>query len=315
MDKIVPCEEQLGGRMQIEPNDLLMFARVAEAGSFSRAAERLGLPKSTVSRRIAELERELGERVMLRTTRKLTLTEFGHSLLHHARRLDEEVQSAMALAEHRQEAPSGRLRLSVPTDIESLGLVSLLAEYLQRHPLVSLDIDMSARMVDLIGENFDLAIRAGQLPDDANLVARRLVVQPFRLYASRDYLAAHGTPVEPPDLLKHTALTLRSRNGEPVPWQLTSGEQQWQGLPASRVTANSPLFLHRMVQAGLGIGCLPSFIVETGAGTGQLQPVMPLWCSPANALWAVFPGRRLMPTKTRALLDMLEARFAALPPL
>ena len=202
----------------------------------------------------------------------------------------------------------------MPTDIESLGLVTLLAEYLQRHPAVSLDIDMSARMVDLIGENFDLAIRAGQLPDDANLVARRLVVQPFRLYASRDYLAAHGAPAEPPDLLKHTALTLRSRTGEPVPWRLTSGDQQWQGLPESRVTANSPLFLHRMVQAGLGIACLPSFIVETGAGASQLQPVMPQWCSPANALWAVFPGRRLMPTKTRALLDMLEARFAGLPP-
>lgn len=300
--------------MHIEPNDMLLFARVAELGSFTRAAERLGLPKSTVSRRISALERQLGERLLQRTTRKLSLTEFGHGFLAHARRMDEEVQSALALAQHRQEAPSGRLRLTVPTDIESMGLTSLLAEYLQRYPQVSLEIDMSARMVDLIGENFDLAIRAGSLPDDAHLAARRLVQQPFRLYASNDYLARHGMPVVPDDLMRHTALALVSRNREPMAWRLTSSEGTWQGLPATRVLGNSPHFLHRMVQAGLGIACLPSFIVETGPGLHHLQAVLPQWCSPASAVWAVFPGRRLMPAKTRALLDMLEARFASLPP-
>lgn len=299
--------------MDIEPNDMVLFARVADLESFSRAAERLGLPKSTVSRRIAALERQLGERLLQRTTRKLSLTEFGHSFLAHARRMDEEVQSALALAQHRQEAPSGRLRLTVPTDIESLGLTSVLAEYLQRYPQVSLEIDMSARMVDLIGENFDLAIRAGSLPDDAHLAARRLVQQPFRLYASQDYLARHGTPQTPDDLMQHTALALVARTREPMAWHLTSEQGTWRGLPAARVLANAPHFLHRMVQAGLGIACLPSFIAESGTDQPPLQGVLPQWCSPASAVWAVFPGRRLMPAKTRALLDLLEARFASLP--
>lgn len=295
--------------MDIEANDMQLFARVAELGSFSRAAERLGLPKSTVSRRISALERQLGERLLQRTTRKLSLTEFGQAFLAHARRLDEEVQAAAALAQHRQEAPSGRLRLTVPTDIEGLGLTDLLVSYLQQHPGVTLEIDLSARTVDLIGENFDLAIRAGRLPDDAHLAARRLVQQPLRLYASADYLARHGAPQVPDDLMAHTALALVGRTGEPVAWHLTSEAGEWRGLPATRVLANAPHFLHRMVEAGLGIACLPSLIVETRRGGPPLQEVLPGWCSPASMVWAVFPGRRLMPAKTRALLDLLEARF------
>ncbi|MCC8986947.1 MAG: LysR family transcriptional regulator, partial [Candidatus Contendobacter sp.] len=136
---------------QFEPNDLLIFARVAEAGSFSRAAERLGLPKSTVSRRITLFEDQLGERLMLRTTRRLALTEFGEHLLEHARQVATEVEAVKALAEHRQARPSGRLRVSMPSDFANLLLTDMLAAFIALHPAVALELDLSPRRVDLLG--------------------------------------------------------------------------------------------------------------------------------------------------------------------
>ena len=158
---------------QYEPNDLLIYARVAEAGSFSRAAERMGLPKSTVSRRITQLEDALGERLMLRTTRRLTLTEFGQQLLEHAQQVAAEVEAVKALSEFRQVRPSGRLRVSMPSDFANLLLTDMLAAFIALHPAVSLELDLSPRRVDLLSENFDIAIRMGDLPDDAPRHDRR----------------------------------------------------------------------------------------------------------------------------------------------
>src|SRR5690606_10665138 len=167
----------------VDPNDLLVFARIVEAGSLTRAAQQLGLPKSTVSRRLAHLEEQLGERLLLRTTRKLTLTEFGHGMLEHARRIAEQVDAAGALAEHRHARPTGRLRVSMPTDFAHLVLDDVLAHYLDQHPDVALDLDLSPRRVDLIGENFDLAVRFGDhLPDDASLAARAIDGTPSSLF-------------------------------------------------------------------------------------------------------------------------------------
>ena len=155
MDNIVPHMEQF------DANDLLIFARVADAASFSRAAEQLGLPKSTVSRRVSLLEERLGERLIQRTTRRLTLTDFGRQLLEHARQVAAEVDAVRALSEFRQARPSGRLRVSMPNDFATLLLTEMLAAFVTLHPAVSLELDLSPRRVDLLGENFDLAIRMG----------------------------------------------------------------------------------------------------------------------------------------------------------
>ena len=129
--------------MDLEPNDLLLFARVADAGSFTRAAERLRLPKSTVSRRLAALEAQLGERLLLRTTRKLTITDFGMSVLEHARQVVAEVDAAADFAQHRQTLPSGRLRVSLPGDFATVVMGSLLADFVARYPAIALEIDVS----------------------------------------------------------------------------------------------------------------------------------------------------------------------------
>ncbi len=292
---------------QYDPNDLLIYARVAEAGSFSRAAGMLGLPKSTVSRRISLLEEQLGERLMLRTTRRLTLTEFGVLLLEHARQVASEVDAVQALSEHRQAQPSGRLRVSMPSDFANLLLTDMLAAFIALHPAVSLELDLSPRRVDLLGENFDLAVRMGDLPDDGLLAARRIAEFQAGLYAAPAYLAEHGDPAGPDDLLRHKALHLLGRNGDPLPWTLHRGKETWVGLPPGAASVNSPEFTIRLACAGSGIAAVPDYFAQPSLRSGQLRRVLPEWCLPAHTAWAVFPGRRLMPAKTRAFIDMLQA--------
>ncbi len=300
-DNIVPLMEQL------DPNDLLIFARVAEAGSFTRGAQRIGLPRSTVSRRIARLEERLGERLLLRTTRRVTITEFGHQLLEHARQVAAEVDAATALGEYRQAQPSGRLRVSIPSDFANLLLGDMLAAFVALHPAISLELDLSPRRVDLLGENFDVAVRMGPLPDDALLAARRVAVIPGSLYAAPSYLAERGDPESPDDLAEHDALRLLQASGEPAGWTLVRGERSWEGVSPGRAAANSPELLMRLACAGAGIAALPDTFAAPAVRRGELRRVLPDWCLPASAAYAVFPGRRLMPAKTRAFIDMLSA--------
>jgi DNA-binding transcriptional LysR family regulator len=295
--------------MNLEPNDLLLFARVADDGSFSRAAEHLGLPKSTVSRRVSALEGQLGERLLLRTTRKLTLTDFGHSVLEHAHQVVAEVDAATQLAQNRQIEPSGRLRVSMPGDFATVVIGTLLAEFIAKHPAISLEVDLSPRRVDLIGENFDVAIRMGELPDDATLAARRLAVFSVSLYAAPDYLARRGVPPEPEALMEHDALRLL-RNGAPAPWVLIRGDQRWEGIPPGRAAANSPELLLRLARSGAGITTVGDHFAEPYVRTGELVPVLADWSLPPIPATALFPGRRLMPARTRVFLDALAAEFS-----
>jgi DNA-binding transcriptional LysR family regulator len=295
--------------VNLEPNDLLLFARVVDEGSFSRAAIRLSLPKSTVSRRVAALEAQLGERLLLRTTRKLTVTDFGMAVLEHARHVVEDVAAAAAIAQNRQIEPSGRLRVSMPSDFANIVLAPFLAEFALAHPAIALEVDLSARFVDLIGENFDVAIRMGDLRDDASLAARRMAVFTGSLFAAPAYLARRGTPSEPEALMEHDALRILARTGDPMLWVLARGEERWEGIPPGRVTANSPELLMRMALAGAGITVVNDHFAMQYLQRGELVPVLPDWHLPPVSAWAVFPGRRLMPARTRAFLDALVAKF------
>jgi DNA-binding transcriptional LysR family regulator len=295
--------------MDVEPNDLLLFARIVEAGSFSMAAQRLDLPKSTVSRRIAMLEASVGERLLQRTTRRLMLTEFGASLLEHARKVAEEVEAAGALAQHRQAMPSGKLRVSMPQDFANIVMVDMIPRFMDRYPAVSLELDLSPRRVDLVAENFDIAIRMGDLPEDSTLAARRIALQQFGLYAAPSYIARRGLPEQPDDLLRHDLLCVLSRSGGAVPWVLHRGKVRWEKELTARLTANSPQLLAKIACSGAGIAASTDFIVSKHVQRGELVRVLPEWDMPLATGWAVFPGRRLMPAKTRAFLDMLDEMF------
>jgi len=295
--------------MDLEANDLLLFARIVEAGSFSLAAQRLDLPKSTVSRRIALLESRLGERLLTRTTRRLVLTEFGASLVEHARKITEEVEAAGALAQHRQAAPSGKLRVSMPHDFANFGMSPLLARFMERYPAISLELDLSPRRVDLVAENFDVAIRMGDLPEDSTLNARRVVINRLNLYAAPSYLARRGIPEHPDDLEQHDLLCILSRNGGPAPWIFQRGKVRWERELRARLTANSPEMLARVACGGAGIAASSELFAEPFVATGELVRVLPEWAMPEDSGWAVFPGRRLMPAKLRVFLDMMEEAF------
>jgi DNA-binding transcriptional LysR family regulator len=310
--------------MHPDADDLLLFSRVAEAGSFSRAAERVQLPKSTVSRRIAALEKRLGERLLQRTTRKLVITEFGQGVLDHARALSEEVDAALAFALSRQARPGGRLRVSMPGDFASTALEKPLAEFIRDYPDVALELDLSPRRVDLIGENFDLAIRMGSLPDDSQLAARRLATFTTGLYAAPSVLREHGEPLTPDALRTMPGLMLLSRAGDAIGWRLSARDARASHVagPAARsrrtddaaheivpqrhVRANSPDVLIRLARSGAGVVAVADFFAEPYLARGELQRILPDWCLPDADCWAVFPGRRLMPAKTRAFIDMLS---------
>jgi DNA-binding transcriptional LysR family regulator len=294
--------------MDLDPSDLLLFARIVESGSFSKAALRVGLPKSTVSRRLALLEARLGERLMQRTTRKLVLTEFGASLLEHARKVVEEVEAAGALVQHRQAEPSGLLRISMPGDSANFSMGKLLAAFMARYPAISLEVDLSPRRVDLLGENFDLAIRMGDLPDDASLAARRIAFSTLALYASPAYTGLRGLPEHPDDLQRHDLLSL-PRRANLSHWTLLRGKTRWEKELPARLIANSPELLVRMACTGAGIAASTDQFAQPYLHTGELVRVLPEWSFPPVSGWAVFPGRRLMPAKTRAFLDMLECKY------
>jgi len=296
--------------MTITPNDLLLFARVVDEGSFTAAAERLDLPKSTVSRRVAALEAGLGERLLLRTTRKLTVTDFGRSILEHAHQVADEVAAASQLAQHRQVEPSGRLRVSMPADFANVILAELLAGFIARYPAITLEIDLSPRRVDLVGENFDVAIRMGALPDDASLAARKLAAFATGLFAAPGYLERRGTPAAPAALIEHDALLLLTRSGDPMAWTLTRGTDVWHGLPPGRATVNSPEVLTRLARLGSGIAIVNSHFATPYVASGELVPVLPDWSPPVATAWAVFPGRRLMPARTRVFIDALAEEFS-----
>ena len=293
----------------LEPNDLLLFARVVEDGSFSRAAEKLGIPVSTASRRITHLEKQLGERLLVRTTRKLSVTELGLAVAEHARQVLLAAEAAHAVANSRQLKPSGLLRVTMALDLGVLA--PFVAEFLAMYRAITVEIDVSVRIVDLIGENFDVALRVGigPLKDDASLAARPVLLLQGGLYASPRYLKKHGAPRDPDALLDHEAVHNLTRSGEALRWSLQRGRVRWEGMPPGRVSTNSPEQVLRLAAEGLGIVLAAHGSAEPYVSSGQLARVLPEWDVPPATLWAVFPGRRLMPAKTRVFLDALQAKF------
>ncbi|HEX2012962.1 MAG TPA: LysR family transcriptional regulator [Roseateles sp.] len=303
--------------MSLDADDLLLFSRVMEAGSFSRAAERVHLPKSTLSRRLSALEERLGEKLLQRSTRRLALTEFGEGVLEHARAVAAEVDGALALALHRQQRPTGRLRVSMPHDIANGALATVISQFALDYPEVQLEIDLSPRRVDLIAEGFDLAVRMGELPEDSQLAARRMALFSSGLYAAPAYLARDGVPQLPEALTSMHGLMLLGRHGEPVPWSLRRGEagerQEWRGVPEKRSLINAPDLLLQLACAGVGITAVPDHFAREHVARGELVRVLPDWCLAPAACWAVFPERRLMPLRSRLFMEAMAQRLSSCP--
>lgn len=300
--------------VRLHANDLILFAHIVDAGSFTRASDQTGLPKSTLSRRLTELENELGERLMQRSTRRLVLTDFGERILEHARVLQDESEAATALAQHRQVTPQGTLRVSLPPEFQELSLVPFLCEFAKRYPDVRLELDLSSRRVDIVAERFDVAVRiASQLPDDTALVARQITVLENGLYASPEYLKQRGTPKRPADLLDHAGLVLVTSGGEQQAWRLSCKAERWEGLPLNALSSNSMGLQQALSLQGLGIVALTDRFAQKWVTEGRLQRVLPDWQLPSTTVWCVTPGRKLLPQRTLAFIDLFKSVLGHTP--
>jgi len=290
----------------ISADDYILFVAIVEQESMVRAAEHLGMPKATVSRRLTNLEAALGQRLLLRTTRRLTLTDFGLEFLEHCRRVAEEVAATRDFVHSQEERPRGRLRVSMPGEYAKQHFSRAFATFIEAYPEIQLDLDLTSRRVDLIGERFDLAIRMGTLDNDSALAARKIDEQRFGLYASPIYLALHPAPKHPDDLEHHAAVRLMSARGTAVTWKLLRGKSVWEGTPHGRLTLNSMDVIQQLLLDGAGIGALPDRFAAEDVRLRRLVRILPEWCLPAIPAWAVTPMRRYLPAKTRAFLAHLE---------
>jgi DNA-binding transcriptional LysR family regulator len=291
---------------------LATFVHVADGASFTAAAKRLGVPTSTVSREIARLEETLGTRLLHRTTRKVALTSAGAKLyervLPHVAALRDAAREVPEQSGH----PGGPLRITVPNDLGTSYFADVVAGFLALHPQVQLDVRLTARQVDVVAEGIDLALRTGKI-QDATLVARRVGTLDAYLFAAPSYVARHGRPTSPLDLLDHACLVFRMPDGRPRPWTLAGPEGRSDVSPEPHVFADDFAFLRGTAVAGAGVALLPGFIAAADVVTGRLERLLPRHEGPITPLYAAYPSGRHLPRKVIAFRDFLVQTLRARP--
>ncbi|MEN4922271.1 LysR family transcriptional regulator [Achromobacter spanius] len=289
--------------------DVLAFVRVADAQSFTVAAERLGLSRSAIGKCIARLEQALGARLLHRSTRSVTLSDEGRLFYEHARRILSEVDNATDAMASRKQAPRGRLRIDLPVSLGRLHLMPLLRDYLRNWPDVEADVSFSDDYADLVRDGIDVAIRIGG-EADSRLV--RKVLAPHRLIAcaSPDYLDRHGAPAAPEDLSRHRAIAF-THAGALVPWRFAANGQDRNVQVAGRLRMGNTEALRDAALAGDGIVQVGAFLVGDDLLAGRLVPVLEAWSPPGAPVCAVYPHRRHLAPKVRVLIDDIAARWLA----
>lgn len=285
-------------------NDVAVFVRVVDTGSFTRAADSLEISKAAVSKSIGRLEQRLGARLLQRTTRKLTLTEAGDAFYKRGAAALAELNDAEQEISQLTHTPRGLLRVTAPVYLGSVTLAPLLREFRQRYPEVSLDLDLNDQRVDLVQERFDVAVRISSMPD-STLVSRKLTTFPMRLVASPAYLKRHGTPKVPADLRQHQCLTY-SVVRTPNDWRLRAPNGRWVSVEVhGGIRCNNDFVLKQAALDGLGIGFFPMFFAEREIADGRLVRVLKDYEGPALSIQAVYTSRRHLPSKVRAFVDFL----------
>jgi DNA-binding transcriptional LysR family regulator len=285
------------------------FARVVEAGSFARAAERMGVSVSAVSRQVAELEAHLDVRLLNRTTRRLSLTESGQAFFDRSVQLLADLEEAEIAVTSASIVPRGTLRLTCSATFGSRHLAPAIAAFAARHPQMRFDVELSERFVDLVDEGFDLAVRIGA-PGGQNVVARRVGAARVLCCASPSYLERYGEPRQPEELATHQCLSyeyLPTRNV----WTFRDPKG---GERSVRITgpvhSNNGRFLVGLAAQGIGISREPDFISAPELRAGRLKPILQQFESPPLPVYVVYPSRRHLSAKVRAFADFLAERFA-----
>ena len=293
----------------MDVNDVLVFSRVAQAGSFSKAAKSLGMPVSTVSRRVAELEAELMAPLLIRTTRSLKITEVGKTYLEHGRVIADALERAKAYASNLQSVPQGLLKITAPSDFGNHFLGEIISGFLKANPKIEIDVVLTERVVDLVEEGFDLAIRIGEL-GDSTLVARKLGTIDSQLYASPAFLKKHGEPKACRELPKFPCVLFTAEE-EPGDWRLEGPHGATTVRVSGRARANDFVMIRDLARSGDGIALMPHFLCTDDVKAGRLVVLLKDWVQKAGPIHAVYPGQRFTLPKVRAFVDHLAASCAS----
>ena len=293
-------------------DDLQAFVTVVEAGSFTAAAERLGVAKSAVSRRVSELEDRLGVQLLRRTTRRLNLTDTGQAFYEHGSRILADLDEAESAVLQQHGELRGSLKVALPLSFGIRHMCEPIAEFSRRHPRVEFDLDLNDRRIDLLEEGVDVAVRIGRLRD-SSLIARRLFEARTVVCASQSYLDRHGAPETPEDLAGHQCL-LYSNIPDPTRWvwRDRNGTRQEVRVPVGLMASSGDFLLNAAI-AGLGIALEPTFNAGEAISRGDLVPLLTEYQWPVSPAWAVYPPTRHLSYRVRAFIDYLAGHFSGTP--
>jgi DNA-binding transcriptional LysR family regulator len=298
-------------RSAVDILDVLAFVRVAETGAFARAADRMGISKSILSRRVARLEEQLGARLLTRTAQGAQPTDIGQTYFARAANILAELEAAQEIVADAVTQVAGPIRLTAPISFGTNHLAPALVEFASRHPKVELDVSLDDKRVDLVAGGFDLAIRIGQLPD-SSLKARKLTTVRGSILASPAYLARRGRPEHPRDLNGHDLLYYANlAHSEQFRFKLDGRMEQATGT--MRMRADNGEMLKAAAIAGLGIVALPNFIASPAIRSGELEVILADFPMAEVGLHAVMPPGRASTARVRALVDFLAERFGPEP--
>ena len=292
-------------------NRVAAFVRVVNDGSFTGAAKVMGLPKSSVSRSVAQLEQDLGVRLLHRTTRKIALTDAGAAFFERVSRALGDIDEATSAASDMQGALRGTVRVTAPVDFAASVLAPIVARFVRRHPTIQVELSLTGRVVDLVAEGFDLAVRAGPLRD-SSLVVRRVGVLESALFATARYLERKGTPRRVEDLEAHDHVLFRGTGGR-VEATLESAQGESRSVVLSgAVSCDDLSFAKRAVLAHAGIGLLPRFLCTKEEAAGKVVRILPDWAVGGAVLHVVYPTARFVPQRVVVFREHVRAALGKL---
>ena len=289
----------------VDLNQIAVFVSVAQLGGFTRAARALAMPVSTVSRRVADLERQLGATLLQRTTRKLTLTTQGRDYFEQCSEPLGHLYDAERVLTRSQRQPEGILRISVPVILGDPAFLRFVSDFLRNYPGIRLDLSITNQMLDLVSENIDVAVRFGQLKS-SSVVARKLGTTVRYIVAAPAYLDGRTRPHEPAELTGHDCVLLNAINNE-VEWDLVNGRRRARVRVVGPIASRDFRSVSFFVDRGHGVGLLPSTYCDAQIKSCTLVRLLPKWSSPPLSVHAVYPTRRFLPEKVHVFLQELRA--------